>query len=186
MAKHSKKDAKMTASGGNAVLLALLGALAACGGQPRSRESARTDAKAIEAAVMRYVAASNRGDVDALAALYAEDAVLLPPDHGPVEGREAIADFWRQGTDHGLAIRTIRVDVQSDLGYLVGRYTLPATDQEPADSGKYLLCLRRQSDGTWKVTADIWNSSVTADSAGSEDGEGSGEEPPAASRWQVS
>lgn len=175
----------MTAGGGRVLLLSVLGILAACGGHAGGRTRARADAKAIEAAVRRYVAASNRGDAEELAALYTEDAVLLPPDHAPVEGREAIAAFWRQGTDPGLAMRTIRVDVQSDLGYLVGRYTLPATDQEPADSGKSLLCLRRQSDGTWKVTADIWNSSVTADSTASDNG-GDDEEPPAVSPWQLS
>ncbi len=112
---------------------------------------------------MKYVAASNRGDADALMEMYAEDAVLLPPDHQPIEGREAIGAFWRQGTDEGLEVTTIRVDTDGKLGYLVGRYRLPATDEEPADSGKYLLCLRRQADGSWKLTADIWNSSGDED-----------------------
>jgi uncharacterized protein (TIGR02246 family) len=168
-------------------------AIAACGREPgrgpAGLGSSRADAKAIEAAVVRYVDATNRGDVAALAALYTEDAMLLPPDHGPIEGRRAIVNFWQQGTDHNLEIVTLRIDVHGDLGYLVGRYTLPATAQEPADSGKYLLCLRRQRDGTWKVTADIWNSSIEADSDDSEPTPGPGEpsdeenQPP---RWQLS
>jgi uncharacterized protein (TIGR02246 family) len=115
--------------------------------------------QAIEAAVARYVAASNQGDADALAALYADDAMLLPPDHEPIRGRQAIGDFWRQGTDEGLRVTTLKVEVEGDLGYLVGRYNLPPTDEEPADSGKYVMCLRRQRDGSWKLTADIWNRS---------------------------
>jgi len=113
----------------------------------------------IEAAVSRYVAASNRGDADALTQLYADDAVLLPPAHEPIEGREAIGAFWHQGTDQGLEVTTLKVEVNGDLGYQVGRYHLPATDEEPADSGKYVMCLKRQLDGSWKLTADIWNSS---------------------------
>ena len=31
--------------------------------------------------------------------------------------------------------------------------------KEPADSGKYVMCLKRQRDGSWKLTADIWNQS---------------------------
>jgi uncharacterized protein (TIGR02246 family) len=116
--------------------------------------------RAIEAAVDRYVAASNEGDAAALTALYTEDAVLLPPDHAPIHGREAIGEFWRQGTDSGLAVRTLRVEVEGSLGYLVGQYNLPSTDEEPADSGKYVMCLRRQRDGSWKLSADIWNSSA--------------------------
>jgi uncharacterized protein (TIGR02246 family) len=118
---------------------------------------------AIEAAVHRYVDASNSGDAEALMNLYAEDAVLLPPDHEPIQGREAIGAFWRQGTDQGLEVTTLRVDTDGKIGYLIGRYRLPATDEDPADSGKYVMCLRRQRDGSWKLTADIWNSSSAED-----------------------
>ncbi len=138
--------------------LVLLMTLPACRGRVASDPNAR---QAIEAAVTRYVAASNRGDADALMELYAEDAVLLPPDHEPIQGREAIREFWRQGTDQGLEVSTLRVDTDGKLGYLVGRYKLPATEDEPADSGKYVMCLQRQVDGSWKLTADIWNSSGT-------------------------
>jgi ketosteroid isomerase-like protein len=57
-------------------------------------------------------------------------------------------------------VRTLRVEVDGNLGYLVGSYRLPPTQEEPADSGKYVMCLRRQGDGSWKLTAEIWNSSA--------------------------
>lgn len=192
--KSSKNSAKMTAARpGRAAALVFAGLLAACGPRPRQAEGPGDSVKsatakhAIEAAMGRYVAASNRGDIEALAALYADDAVLLPPDHGPIEGRKAIAEFWRQGTDDSLTITTLRIEVDGDLGYLVGRYRLPATEREPADSGKYLMCLRRQRDGAWKVAADIWNSSVTADS-GSTNGDETDPASPGETRssWPVS
>ena len=148
----------MTVRPGSALLLGLLSGLAVgCVGV--KSVAGRSDRQGIEAAISRYVAASNRGDADALTQLYAEDAVLLPPAHEPIEGREAIGAFWHQGTDQGLEVTTLKVEVNGDLGYLVGRYHLPATDEEPADSGKYVMCLKRQFDGSWKLTADIWNSS---------------------------
>jgi uncharacterized protein (TIGR02246 family) len=138
------------------------GFLAGCSTTPDESSSAARNA--VEATVNRYVEATNKGDAEALAQLYEDDAVLLPPDHQPIEGRAAIGEFWRQGTDEGLEVTTMRLDVQGGIGYLVGQYTLPETDGEPADSGKTVMCLRRQRDGSWKVTADIWNSSVgTAD-----------------------
>jgi uncharacterized protein (TIGR02246 family) len=146
---------------GLAALMAT-GLLVGCGGRPPAGDPGSR--KAIESAVTRYVAASNRGDAKALTDLYADDAVLLPPDHEPIEGREAIGEFWSQGTDAGLEVTTLRLEVEGDLGYLIGRYTLPATEEEPADSGKYVMCLRRQTDGSWKLTADIWNSSAEPDS----------------------
>ncbi len=132
--------------------------LTGCGTSPG--ESPTADRRAVEATVNRYVEATNKGDADALAQLYDDHAVLLPPDHQPIEGRAAIGEFWRQGTDEGLEVTTLRLDVNGGLGYVVGQYTLPETDEEPADSGKTVMCLKRQLDGSWKVTADIWNSSV--------------------------
>jgi uncharacterized protein (TIGR02246 family) len=143
------------------VMTGLTGILTACSqGLATRQPSAR---QAIQAAVGRYVAASNRGDVETLTSLYAEDAVLLPPDHAPIEGRKAIEEFWRQGTDQGLRVTTLRLEVAGDIGYLIGRYNLPATAKEEADSGKYVMCLKRQRDGAWKLTADIWNSSNNGD-----------------------
>jgi ketosteroid isomerase-like protein len=55
------------------------------------------------------------------------------------------------------------LEVAGDVGYLIGRYNLPATPKEEADSGKYVMCLKRQRDGAWKLTADIWNSSTNGD-----------------------
>ena len=155
------------------IALALLGAAALLGAcaTPAPDRAAR---EAIEAAVSRYVTASNQGDAEALTELYTDDAVLLPPDHAPVRGRAAIAEFWRQGTDSGLAVTTLRVEVDGSIGYLVGQYRLPETSSEPADSGKYVMCLRRLRDGSWKLSADIWNSSV-------EDGSDDGEPAPAPS-----
>jgi ketosteroid isomerase-like protein len=75
---------------------------------------------AIEATVDRYVTASNQGDAEALAELYADDALLVPPDHEPIHGRDAIGEFWRQGTDEGLQVSTLRLEVNGDVAYLVG------------------------------------------------------------------
>jgi uncharacterized protein (TIGR02246 family) len=156
----------MTAAVARSMVLGLMAA--ACARVPTHGDPAAAR-RAIEAAVTQYVTATNQGDAEALTELYAEDAVLLPPDHEPIQGREAIGAFWSQGTDPGLEVRTLRMDVDGDVGYLVGSYHLPETDEEPADSGKYVMCLRRQSDGSWKLTADIWNSSTGSEEGGDPD-----------------
>ena len=155
---HSKNGAKMTAPLAFGLALVLV---VACTRVPVQGDGGAR--QGIETAVAQYVTATNEGDSEALTALYAEDAVLLPPDHEPIQGREAIGAFWRQGTDEGLEVRTLRIEVDGKVGYLVGNYHLPATEEEPADSGKYVMCLRRQPDGSWKLTADIWNSSSPGD-----------------------
>jgi limonene-1,2-epoxide hydrolase len=47
--------------------------------------------------VAEWVKAFNRADVDALAAMYAEDAVNHQVAESAVEGREAIREFFRAG-----------------------------------------------------------------------------------------
>jgi ketosteroid isomerase-like protein len=47
--------------------------------------------------VAEWVQAFNRADVDALAAMYAEDAVNHQVAESPVEGRRAIREFFRAG-----------------------------------------------------------------------------------------
>lgn len=160
--ESSKNNATMTGWAHSGLALALCAGLVA-GCAPGERPPDAGARQAIETAVRRYVTASNQGDAQALADLYSEDAVLLPPDHEPVRGREAIGAYWSQGTDRGLEVTTLAVEVNADLGYLVGRYHLAATDEEPADSGKYVMCLKRQRDGAWKLTADIWNQSGDPD-----------------------
>ena len=158
----------MTASPRFRPLLGVLAALfAGCQAGPAAPEASSRGA--IEATVDRYVAASNEGDAEALAELYADDALLLPPDHQPIRGREAIVDFWRQGTDEGLEVSPLRLEVNGDVAYMVGRYRLPPTEAEDADSGQYVLCLKRQADGAWKLTADIWNGSGETDERGADE-----------------
>ena len=67
-----------------------------------------------------YEEASNQGDAHELAALYGEDALLLPPDGGIVTGRDSIADFWQDGLERGLTLDTVRVVAHEWDGFVVG------------------------------------------------------------------
>ena len=102
--KSSKFSARMT---GRAPLLVAALLAAACSARVAPPEPGAR--KAIEATVRQYVAASNQGDAEALADLYTVDAMLLPPDHEPIQGREAIGAFWRQGTDQGLEVSMLAI-----------------------------------------------------------------------------
>lgn len=159
--------------GARAAGAALIGLLLGCHSGPR-RDADGTPAatrQALAEATGRYVAASRGGDAHALAALYEEHAILLPPDDEPVEGREAIEAYWRRALEDGLELHTTRVEASGAVAYSIGRWSLPATDTEAADSGKLVLCWKRL-DGRWQLTADIWNGSSPADSADDEEAPG--------------
>ncbi|TJW99424.1 MAG: DUF4440 domain-containing protein, partial [Mesorhizobium sp.] len=48
----------------------------------------------IQRANDRWNSAFNSGNADAVAALYTQDAVVLPSTHAVVRGTGAIKDFW--------------------------------------------------------------------------------------------
>ena len=136
-------------------LAALLGILAACraaAGAPESHAKLM-----IEKVMERYAAAYRGNDPDALAALYSDGAVLLPPGHETVRGRDSVRAFWSRGMEAGFEMATVSIEVSGGAGYVVGRYYVPPDDQDDAETGKYIIALRREPDGIWRITADIWN-----------------------------
>lgn len=141
--------------------LAIL-ALAGCGAAPPSVARDSDARRSIEHTVADYVNATNRGDARALAELYADDAILLPPDDSLVRGRSGIREFWSRGLEGGLSMETVRLEVHGEAALLVARYSLAATADESADSGKCAMSFARQHDGSWKLTADIWNNDTGA------------------------
>jgi len=120
--------------------------------------------KAVEAANAEWVAAFNRGDAVAVAALYTEGATLMPPDREMVRGRKGIQEFWQGAIQRGVkdaALTTVEVQADGNTAYEIGRasFTVHAKDQAPKPiSSKYVVVWKRQADGSWKLQVDIWNS----------------------------
>ena len=122
-----------------------------------------TDIAAIETTQLQFAAAFLRRDFDALAALYTDDAVVMPPNEPAVHGRTALK-AWMAAfpvvTDFTLS--TGRIEGRADLAYVRGTYTMtlrPEGAQTPVMvRGKYLEIRRRQSNGDWLLEADMFNS----------------------------
>ena len=112
----------------------------------------------------KFTEAYNQGDAAATADHYTEDAKLLPPNREMVSGKRAIQEFWKGAMDAGvqrIELETAEVGYDGDVGYVRGisNVTIRMEDgKEVTDKGKYLVILKRQSDGSWKVAFDIWNS----------------------------
>ncbi len=116
----------------------------------------------LDAEFMRTV---NAKDAAALvAAFYAPDAVLMPPNQPAVKGRANIRAFFQKLIDQGLSnlqIRTTKIEGAGEFAYGRGTYTLVLTppDAPPVnDAGKYVVVYRRQRDRSWKAVVDIYNS----------------------------
>ena len=114
-----------------------------------------------------YAAAWQAGDAQAVAALYAEDAVVLYPNQPPVVGRAAIADyftgFFAEFPHNEFELESAEIEIAGDWAWDRGSYHWkgrPVAGGEPViDEGKYLVILRRVA-GEWKVSRDMDNSNL--------------------------
>ena len=123
--------------------------------------------KAIEANAKVLMEAFNKGDASGVAALYAMDAQLLPPNDKLAEGRANIQTFWAGAASSGLKMLSLTTsDVMATGVYAIetGKYvtTFPAPGGGTAtDEGKFVVVWRREGRG-WKIVRDIWNSDKPA------------------------
>jgi uncharacterized protein (TIGR02246 family) len=112
-----------------------------------------------EAAVARLTEAMNRGDLDAAAALYEPEAVLVDQPgkaaHGDDRIREALREFL--GLRPTLIITASRVFEAGDLVLYLGRWRLTGIGPDGAPvtmHGESADVLRRQPDGRWLIVVD--------------------------------
>jgi uncharacterized protein (TIGR02246 family) len=154
-------------------LLLCLAAVAAAGCRPESSPStpaalSTADLAGIRAADSSFMAAANAGNVDAVVAVYASDAVLLPPNLPPQRGRTAIRTFWGgllKAYTLKFEVGSDTVEGRGDLAYNVGHYRLTAVPKDSgkpgmADEGKFVEILKQQPDGSWKYAVYMYNSNL--------------------------
>ena len=95
--------------------------------------------------------ALERGDVAAAGACYADDAQLLAPAAGLIQGRKAIEEYWGTGIALGLSSVSFEARRVERLGARrveIGRYRV-TVETEPTDArferGTYLVLHRQAS-----------------------------------------
>jgi uncharacterized protein (TIGR02246 family) len=120
------------------------------------------DRKGIQDVTDRWDKAMENNDSTTVAALYTEDAMLLPPNAPVVKGRAAIRHFLGQFPKI-TSFKTPLVEIEGNgtLAYTRGTYevtVMPAGAKEPVkDSGKFIEIRRKEPDGSWLILRDFWN-----------------------------
>jgi uncharacterized protein (TIGR02246 family) len=128
------------------------------------------DARAAADAIFaRYAASLSAGDADGWATLWTEDGVQMPPDAPPVVGKSQIREKLRSLLAQfrfEMRIHTEEVRTAGDWAFARGMYAATLTPKAggpeiPID-GKFMTILARQSDGSWRIYRDIFNSNLPA------------------------
>jgi uncharacterized protein (TIGR02246 family) len=119
---------------------------------------------AIEKGNVQFGEAVRKGDGAAIAALYTEDATLLPPDSDMIKGRGGIEAFWKGVLQMGIkeaVLTAVDVSAAGELAYEIGTFALKVQPEgkDPIEQkGKYVVVWKKALHAVWKLHVDIWNS----------------------------
>lgn len=149
-------------------LLSMLAILTACTAKESPTADTSAPAAADDDAVRAQVdsvrtawkTAADRKDAAAIAAMYTDDAIMVGGQSPAATGRSEI-----QNNVNGLltagtveSIDSKETVVGGDVAYDYGTYRMTVTqpNQQPQTViGHYVVILRRQADGTWKIVRHI-------------------------------
>ena len=138
-----------------AVVLVLAVAVTACAPQ------AADQGAELASAAGAWQAAFDAKDADALAAVYTEDCVFMPPNaelgSGQTFVNQEISGMIEAGL--GLELVTMAASAAGGVGYRAGTFTMYAPDGSLADRGKFIEGWRKV-DAEWKIAHDIYNSDL--------------------------
>jgi ketosteroid isomerase-like protein len=149
------------------VLLVSFAVGVAAGCSPSGPAGQTTAGTAADEAVIRagtdtWNTAYNAGEVDRIVALYADDAVVMPPNVPAISGHEAIKEYLTKDVAAakaaGLTAKdgTSAVGVSSDLAWHAGTSSVIDAAGKTVETGKYTEVWRR-TNGKWLIVRDIWN-----------------------------
>ena len=156
-------------------LVAGLLVAAACGSSPEVSAGAAltaADSTAIRQLHDRYVAAWLADDTSGVLALFEPDAVILPPGHQPVSGRDSIRGYWWPTDGSVTRISSFTWMLQElqgtpELAFTRGEsalgwsYTKAGATSRSTSRSVSLTVLRRVAPGEWRIARQMWGPPLT-------------------------
>ena len=132
---------------------------------PADQRLAASEASTVRRVGEGYLAAIRSGDVDAMMAHWADNPTVLAPNAPGVRGRAEVR-AWAEAFQKRVRVTEARfteseVTIGGDLATERLGFTMtlePAAGGAPMIlTGKGVHVYRRQADGNWKLSLDIWN-----------------------------
>ncbi len=112
----------------------------------------------------QFDAAFNSKNTTAIAALYADSAIVMPAPAGqPVKGRQAIADFFAGLIQAGVIEHTLTMKdaiVTDTLATQTGNWAAAMIGEDGVKQqfgGNVQVVFQKQADGQWLAVTHIWN-----------------------------
>jgi ketosteroid isomerase-like protein len=124
-----------------------------------------TTEESVRQTLRDYVAACNAGDAAGYMATLTSDAVFCPPGQPPVQGRDAIGAWVKEGFFDVFDIKFEadfeRVIVAGSEVLAPGSFSLDLQPKAGGDrvklSGTFFNIFREEHPGSWKYSWALWN-----------------------------
>ena len=146
------------------LVFAVIGVIAAGCAKTAPPQDVAADKAKLQTDALSWFDHFANADSEGLANLYAEDAIVMPPNTPAVSGRPAIKSIFAAQAvalkSAGMSVKPGTVngsDVSGDLGWISGTFTLQDSTGATIDSGNY-MSVHHRTNGVWLYTRDIWNS----------------------------
>lgn len=120
------------------------------------------DVKAeIDSANAIFMEAVNNGDLDALKEVYLPDAIVYPPNSDAIKGVENILPIMMNVSQSGvrMVFESVSAIAYGAIAIDEGTYKVLGPEDFVYEYGKYIVIWEKSGD-EWKVSKDIWNSSM--------------------------
>jgi uncharacterized protein (TIGR02246 family) len=108
----------------------------------------------------QWGAAFNKGDAAAVAAMYTQDAHVLPAGDAMVKGRAAIEALWKKDMGAIGDVKCITLDAKPlgpGAAREIGTCTFKTMSQPPQEGALKYAVVWQKEDGQWRLLTDIWN-----------------------------
>lgn len=149
-------------------VIAVLALLASGSVQAAAQKSMIKPEDEILAADQQWLKVFAAKDLEKSVALCADDGSVLAPNAPLATGKEAIGKlfsgfFALPALQISWHPTKAQVAKSGELGYTSGTFQMTFNDPSGkpiSDTGKYVTVWKKQSDGSWKVLLDIFNSDL--------------------------
>ena len=142
-------------------------AIAGCTPASPAPEFTAADERAVRAVDSAYVAAWLLDDTTGVMNTLAPDAVLMPAGQRILPSPNAIRTFWWPSDSSHTRILTFQrtideVEGDADIAWMRGTdsltftYTKGGTTSQLTSRSMSLAVLRRQTDGSWRISRLMW------------------------------
>ena len=126
------------------------------------------DRAQLKAAKLKFGQAIDSGNIDDIADMYTENAMIMANFGKIVRSRSEIKELWKRDLVKQFISRNdveVEMDGYGDIAYEVTQYEFEYQQQGRVTTwipSKNVHIWKKMTDGTWKLHIDIWNNSVSS------------------------